>query len=79
MKIKENYTREEANFMSILSSLIGDNPNTFQGDAAYWDFVNVDFEACKVKFDVSVEQSSRMYYLIAGACITHDYKFEEVM
>lgn len=34
MNLKETYTREEADFMSIVSAVIGQNPHTFQDNSA---------------------------------------------
>jgi len=42
--MKENYTREEADFMSLVSALLKETPNTFQGDEAFWNAVSVDFK-----------------------------------
>ena len=55
MKIKETYTRGEADFMSIMSAVIGQNPHTFQGNSAYWDLVEIDFETKTVTFTVFSE------------------------
>lgn len=80
MEIKDNYTREEADFMSIISAIIGENPNTFQGNSAYWDLVEVDFENKVVNFSVfQDDEPKNLYYLIAGAAFVHRYKFEEVI
>ena len=56
MEIKETYTREEADFMSIMSAVIGQNPHTFQGNSAYWDLVEVDFET-KTKLKLSTTKN----------------------
>jgi hypothetical protein len=79
MELKENYSREEADFMSIISAIIGDNPHTFQGNSAYWDLVEFDFENKVVNFEVFSENEPRnLYYLVAGVTFVHGYKFEEV-
>jgi hypothetical protein len=78
MELKENYTREEADFMSIMSSIIGRNPHTFQGNLAYWDLVEVDFENKVVNFTVfTKDEPHNLYYLVAGVASVHGYEFDE--
>ena len=78
MEIKNNYTREEADFMSIVSVVLKERPNTFQGDIAYWDFVSVDFKEREVTFTVDVNHKDSTYYAIVGVAKTHGFSFEEV-
>lgn len=72
------YTREEADFMSIMSAVIGQNPHTFQGNSAYWNLVEVDFETKTVVFTVLENEPVNLYYLVAGVASVHGYKFDEV-
>lgn len=77
MKIKENYTREEADFMSLVSSLLRKNPDTFEGDEAFWDSVSVDFKN-KVLYVYNIDNiKDKIYFLMAGISFIHEYKFEE--
>lgn len=78
METKEMYTREEADFMSIMSAVIGQNPHTFQGNSAYWNLVEVDFETKTVVFTVLENEPVNLYYLVAGVASVHGYKFDEV-
>lgn len=78
LELKENYTREEADFMSIVSTAVGSNPHTFQGDSAYWDLIEVDFKERIVWFEVfNPDEPKNLYYLVAGIASVHGYKFEE--
>lgn len=77
MKIKENYTREEVDFMSLLSSLLKENPDTFEGDEAFWDSVSVDFKNKVLYVYVDEGIKNKTYYLMAGISFIHGYKFEE--
>lgn len=78
MKIKENYTREEADFMSLVSSLLGENPQTFQGNEAFWSNVSVDFENKELSVYPDEEGlKDILYYLMAGVSSIHGYKFSE--
>ena len=78
MEIKENYTRKEADFMSIISATLEKTPNTFQGDSAYWDFVSVDFKEKELTFNVDAEHEDLIYYAMVGIAKTHGFSFEEV-
>lgn len=79
MEIKETYTREEADFMSIMSAVIGQNPHTFQGNSVYWDLVEIDFETKTVIFTVfSENEPVNLYYLVRGVASVHGYEFDEV-
>ena len=79
MEIKETYTREKADFMSIMSAVIGQNAHTFQGNSAYWDLVEIDFETKNVTFTVfSENEPVNLYYLVAGVASVHGYEFDEV-
>jgi hypothetical protein len=78
MELKENYTREEANFMSIVSSIIGENPSSFQEDSAFWDLVEVNFKTKELLFIVFTEDEPKnLYYTLVGIAVTHGYKFVE--
>jgi hypothetical protein len=78
MEIKEIYTREEATLMSLVSSLIGSTPHTFQGESAYWDLVGIDFKEKVINFTVSDEFTDNLYYSMAGVASIHGYIFEEL-
>ena len=77
MKIKESYTREEADFMSLVSSLLRQNPDTFQGDEAFWNTVSIDFKNKVLYVYVDGDIKDKVYYLMAGISHIHGYKFEE--
>ena len=77
MEIKQNYTREEADFMSIISAILKERPNTFQGDSAYWNLVSVDFKEKELGFDVLEEHEDLIYYAMVGVAATHGYSFQE--
>ena len=80
MELKENYTREEANLLSLVSSIIGEPPHTFQGSSAYWNLVELDFENKSLVFEVFTEDEPKnLYYLLAGVASVHGLKFEESM
>ena len=76
MKIKDSYTREDADFMSIISSIVGENPDTFQGDEAFWGDVSVDFEGRELSvYNDSID--AKLLYTLAGAAHYHNYAFSE--
>ena len=79
MEIKETYTREEADFMSIMSAVIGQNAHTFQGNSAYWDLVEIKKKKKTVAFTIfSENEPVNLYYLVAGVALVHGYEFDEV-
>lgn len=78
MELKENYTREQANLLAIVSSIIGEPPHTFQGNSAHWNLVELDFENKSLIFEVFTEnEPTNLYYLLAGVATVHGLKFEE--
>lgn len=74
---KETFTREEADFMSLISSLVGENPNTFQGDSAYWPGIEVNFENQEVWLDMMFFEGGTFYYTLVGMANTHGYEVLE--
>jgi hypothetical protein len=80
METKENYTRGEADFMSVISAVVGDNPHTFQGNSAYWELVEVDFETKEIKFQVLPKNKPKhLFYSIVGIATAHHYNFTEIL
>lgn len=77
MEIKENYTREEADFMSLISATLGESPREFQGDSAHWGILSVDFKEKELGFNVDEEHSELTYYTMAGIATLHGFSFEE--
>lgn len=79
MKLKETYTREEANLLGLLSSVLGEPPHTFQENSAYWDLAEINFETKEIGFNVESEETSKfLYYTIAGIASIKGYIFEEI-
>lgn len=77
--MKETYTQKEADFMSIVSAIMGNNPHTFQGDSAYWANLEIDFKYKTVRYQVFGDENPTLYYTIVGVATTHKYKFEEIL
>lgn len=77
--MKETYTREEADFMSIISAAMGANPHTFQGDSAWWANLEVDFKDKTVRYQVFGDEDPKLYYLVAGISVVHKWAFEEIL
>jgi hypothetical protein len=77
MELKKVYTRREADLLALVSSVIGSNPHTFQGQSAYWEAVELDFENSILNFDVEGSTPNNVYYALVGIASLHELKFEE--
>jgi len=76
MKTKENYTRQEAGFLSLVSVALKETPHTFQGNCAYYSIVNIDFEKKELVYDIQIDDHL-LYYTLVGIAFAHKYTFIE--
>ena len=50
-ELKETFTRDQVDLIAKISTIIGEEPNTYQGSSVYWDNVEIDF--CRKLFVTS--------------------------
>lgn len=77
MKLKENYTREEVDLTSLISTILKSIPHSYQGDSAYWEILEVDFKSKELLVDVSEEVEDIIYYALVGIATTKGFSFSE--
>ena len=79
-ELKETFTRDQVDLIAKISTIIGEEPNTYQGSSVYWDNVEIDLDLKNINYTVGIGfNSGRNYYTIAGIALLHNYEFQEFL
>ena len=79
-ELKETFTRDQVDLIAKISTIIGEEPNTYQGNSVYWDNVEIDLDLKNINYTVDFSfTDDRNYYAIAGIAFLNEYEFQEFL
>ena len=79
-ELKETFTRDQVDLIAKISTIIGEEPNTYQGNSVYQDNVEIDLDLKNINYTVDFSfTDDRNYYTIAGIALLHDYEIQEFL